>query len=377
MKRRNWRKLAICSWQLGSKDFVSRAFCPDFMACQGLKTVSMITWLLNDSILSMQKDARRFHHVWICIDVRFTTKAQIFHWWNSESVKGQGSIFGETCRVTEIRKIQQNDHHSISILSSYISNPFTMCFRFLPKLFTSLRFKGAAEPRAIGPIHRADQRTDAGTPSADQAGQNIAWSILRHLLGFPSRLPIQETAEGGTTESPLRHLPSVPWKNASRKHMEWGHSTWIWLYGQQAQPLLSGIRPCVSKLYETVVFPVTETDFVPTIAGSRHSTLAICGPGLNGIQTFLLISLLVSHSYTRMKVSFFRYLSCRSSRPHILCLIATILPLSQIEIFTLHIWLERISSFTNLNKLSCEVRHIRWGRIGHRRDSESASRLAG
>lgn len=229
MKRRNWRKLAICSWQLGSKDFVSRAFCPDFMACQGLKTVSMITWLLNDSILSMQKDARRFHHVWICIDVRFTTKAQIFHWWNSESVKGQGSIFGETCRVTEIRKIQQNDHHSISILSSYISNPFTMCFRFLPKLFTSLRFKGAAEPRAIGPIHRADQRTDAGTPSADQAGQNIAWSILRHLLGFPSRLPIQETAEGGTTESPLRHLPSVPWKNASRKHMEWGHSTWIFM----------------------------------------------------------------------------------------------------------------------------------------------------
>lgn len=36
---------------------------------------------------------------------------------------------------------------------------------------------GATEPRAIGPIHRADQRTDANTPSADQAG--APW----HLLG--------------------------------------------------------------------------------------------------------------------------------------------------------------------------------------------------
>lgn len=66
-------------------------------------------------------------------------------------------------------------------------------------------------------------------------------------------------------------------------------------------------------------FPVTETDFVPTIAGRWHSTLAICGPGFNGIQNFLLVSLLVSHLFTPMKVSFFRYLSCRSSRPHILC----------------------------------------------------------
>ena len=256
-----------------------------------------------------------------------------------------------------------------------------MCFGFSRNFSLHFAKKGAAEPRAIGPIHRADQRTDAGTPSADQAGQNIAWT---HLVA-PLRVSI--TAVGCRFRKRL--------KVAQRKaHFATFHqchgkmhqgNIWnggiphesLWLYGQQAQPLLSGIRPCVSKWYETVVFPVTETDFVPTIAGSRHSTLAICGPGLNGIQTFLLISLPVSHSYTRMKVSFFRYLSCRSSRPHILCLIATILPLSQIEIFTLHIWLERISSFTNLNKLSCEVRHIRWGRIGHRRDSESASRLAG
>ncbi len=43
----------------------------------------------------------------------------------------------------------------------------------------------------------------------------------------------------------------------------------LW-HGQQAQPLLYRIRTCRSKWYETVVFSVTDTHFVPTIAGRRR-----------------------------------------------------------------------------------------------------------
>ena len=95
----------------------------------------------------------------------------------------------------------------------------------------STSFPGAAKPRAIGPLHRADQRTDAGTPSTDQAHPRhditgVSWNPR------PAMLEIQEKAEGGTTEGPLRHLHSVPWKcikeyhgAAKRISMTWSTST--------------------------------------------------------------------------------------------------------------------------------------------------------
>ena len=143
----------------------------------------------------MQKDARRFHHLRICIDVRFTTKNTDFPLMKLRECQVEGSIFGERCRVTEIRKIQQNDHHSISILSSYISNPFTMCSFFAETFhFTSPKKVQQSQEQLARSIELTKeqmpellQRIRRGRTSHERG---------RHLLGFPSRLSAADSGNG-------------------------------------------------------------------------------------------------------------------------------------------------------------------------------------
>lgn len=159
--------------------------------------------------------------------------------------------------------------------------------------------KGAAEPRAIGPIHRADQRTDAGTPSADQAGQNIAWTHLVASLGVSITAVLSDSGNG-----------------------------WRWHNGKPTSPpSISAMEKCIKETYGMGAFHrIFMTLWSASTAPSfwnKNVRVEMVWNGFISSHRDRLYQLwnpdFFAHQLTPMKVSFFRYLSCRSSRPHILC----------------------------------------------------------
>lgn len=171
MKRRNWRKLAICSWQLGSKDCVLVRISWHF------RVSKLSQWLLDYSMTQYShsegcpeiSSSSNLHR---CTVHHESTDFPLMKLWECQGSRVDFLWNMQSDRDERFSRMIIIHHHSIFLFPTP-----SRCVLASAETFHFAK-KGAAEPRAIGPIHRADQRTDAGTPSADQAGQNIAWTHL-------------------------------------------------------------------------------------------------------------------------------------------------------------------------------------------------------